>query len=104
MQKKLYKSETDKKVCGVCGGIGEYFNIDPTLVRLLCVLLGLCAGGLIAYIVALIIIPEATADQAGAGANGEAQPTAEATSTEETTPTEEAKASGSDDETTPTLL
>ena len=59
-KKPLYKSTTNKMIDGVCGGIGEYFGIDPTLVRLgfvaLCVLAG---GGLLAYIVALIIIPRA---------------------------------------------
>ena len=42
--KKLYRSRTSKMLCGVCGGIGEYFNIDPTLIRLLFVLFG-CTGG-----------------------------------------------------------
>ena len=45
--KKLYRSSTDKKIAGVCGGLGEYFNIDPTLVRLGAVVLGLCGGGLL---------------------------------------------------------
>ena len=59
MEKKLYKSRTNKKVAGVCGGIGEYFNIDPTLVRLGFVALSFMAGGgLMAYILAAIIIPE----------------------------------------------
>ena len=35
MEKKLYRSNTNKMLCGVCGGIGEYFNIDPTIVRLI---------------------------------------------------------------------
>lgn len=39
MAKKLYKSSTDKKISGVCGGIAEYFDIDPTLVRVIAVLL-----------------------------------------------------------------
>ena len=60
LKKKLYKSDRDKMIGGVCAGIGEYFDIDPTLVRLgfvaLCALAG---GGLLAYIVALIIIPRA---------------------------------------------
>lgn len=56
--KKLCRSYNDRKICGVCGGIGEYFNIDPTLVRLLCVLLGCTSTGLIIYIVAAIIIPD----------------------------------------------
>ena len=57
--KKLYRSSHDKKIAGVCGGIGEYFNVDPTLIRLGAVLLGLCGGGLIAYIIVAIIMPEA---------------------------------------------
>ena len=60
LKRPLYKSNKNKMIDGVCGGIGEYFGIDPTLVRLgfvaLCVLAG---GGLLAYIVALIIIPRA---------------------------------------------
>ena len=59
MQKKLYKSETDKKVCGVCGGIAKYFGIDSTLVRLAAVLLVLFAGGgLLAYIICALVIPD----------------------------------------------
>ena len=59
--KKLYKSNTDKKIAGVCGGIAEYFNIDATLVRLGWVVFSLLGGsGLLAYIIAAIIIPERT--------------------------------------------
>ena len=59
MEKKLYKSRINKKVAGVCGGIGEYFNIDPTLVRLGFVALSfLAGGGLLVYIIAAIIIPD----------------------------------------------
>lgn len=59
--KRLYKSDTNRVICGVCGGIGEYFNIDPTVIRLIWVLLA-CAGGsgLVAYIIAAIIIPNQT--------------------------------------------
>ena len=58
--KKLYKSSTDRKVAGVCGGIAEYLGVDSTLVRLVTVLLMLCAGsGLLAYIAAAVIMPEA---------------------------------------------
>ena len=58
-EKKLYKSSTDKKLAGVCGGIAEYFNIDPTLVRLGWVLFSLLGGsGLLAYIIAAIIMPD----------------------------------------------
>ena len=57
--KKLHKSQTDKKLCGVCAGIAEYFNMDPTLVRLLWVLFTLAGGaGLLCYIVAALIMPE----------------------------------------------
>lgn len=59
-QKKLTKSSADRKLCGVCAGIAEFFAIDPTLVRLLWVILTLCAGsGIIAYLIAAIIMPEA---------------------------------------------
>ncbi len=59
-EKKLYKSNKNKMIDGVCGGIGEYFGIDPTLVRLAAVVLCVFGGGgLIAYIAALIIIPRA---------------------------------------------
>ena len=58
-EKKLYKSSTDKKPAGVCGGIAEYFNIDSTLVRLGWVLFSLLGGsGLLAYIIAAIIMPD----------------------------------------------
>ena len=58
MKKKLYKSQTNKKLCGVCGGVAEYFDIDPTLVRLAWVAFTLLGGsGIIAYIIAAIVIP-----------------------------------------------
>ena len=58
-EKKLYKSSTDKKLAGVCGGIAEYFNIDSTLVRLGWVVFSLLGGsGLVAYIIAAIIMPD----------------------------------------------
>ena len=59
MEKKLYRSAKDKKVAGVCGGLAEYLNMDVTVVRLICALLVLCAGGgLLAYIICALIIPE----------------------------------------------
>lgn len=59
MKKKLYKIEQGKKLSGVCGGIAEYFDIDPTLVRLLWILFTACAGsGIIAYIIAAIVMPK----------------------------------------------
>ncbi|MCF2665169.1 PspC domain-containing protein [Oscillibacter valericigenes] len=59
MNKRLYKSRNDKMLGGVCGGIAEYFDIDPTLVRLGWVLFCALGGsGILAYIVAAIVIPE----------------------------------------------
>lgn len=59
MNKRLYKSRDNRVLCGVCGGIGEYFNIDPVIVRIVLVIL-CCVGfsGVIAYILAAIIMPE----------------------------------------------
>ncbi|MDD3168234.1 MAG: PspC domain-containing protein [Eubacteriales bacterium] len=58
MEKKLYKSSNDKVLAGVCGGIGEYFAVDTVIIRLLWVVFTLMGGaGLIAYIIAAIIIP-----------------------------------------------
>ncbi len=57
--KKLYRSRMDRKIAGVCGGLAEYFGIDPTLVRLLFVLGLIFVGGtLLAYIILAIVIPE----------------------------------------------
>lgn len=61
MEKKLYLSETDKKVAGVCGGIAEYFNIDATLVRLILVILTIFSagiGGILVYLIAAMVIPK----------------------------------------------
>lgn len=61
MQKKLYRSKTNRVIAGVCGGIGEYFEIDPVLVRLVWLIFFFAGGsGVIAYIIAMIIIPEET--------------------------------------------
>lgn len=56
-EKKLYRSETNKMICGVCGGIAEYIHIDPTILRLIVALIGLTGTGVVAYIIAAIIIP-----------------------------------------------
>ena len=64
MKKKLYRSTENRVIAGVCGGIAEYFDIDPTLVRLAWVLFCvLCGSGLLAYIIAAIIIPEGPAGE-----------------------------------------
>ena len=58
--KRLYRSTQNKVLAGVCGGIAEYFNIDPVIVRLIAVVLSLpgLVTGLIVYIIAAIIIPK----------------------------------------------
>ena len=59
--KKLYRNTENKMLAGVCSGIADYFDIDPTLVRLGWVLFSLLGGsGLLAYLIAAIIIPERT--------------------------------------------
>ena len=61
MNKKLYKSITNRMLAGVCGGIAEYFNLDPTVVRLAWVAFCALGGsGILAYILAAIIIPDAS--------------------------------------------
>lgn len=58
MNKRLYKSNQNKMIAGVCGGIAEYFDADPTLVRLAWVLFCCIGGsGLLAYLIAAVIIP-----------------------------------------------
>ena len=58
MKKKLCRSVTDKKLGGVCGGIAEYLDVDPTLIRLAWVLCTLFVGaGILAYIIALLVMP-----------------------------------------------
>lgn len=56
--RKLYKSRTQRMLCGVCGGIAEYFNADVTIIRLLAVLLGFTGSAILIYIVAAVIIPD----------------------------------------------
>ena len=57
MEKKLYRS-TNKKIFGVCGGIAEYLDVDPTIVRLITVLAFFAGGiGFFAYLIAALIIP-----------------------------------------------
>ena len=53
--RRLYRSRTNRWIAGVCGGIGEYFNIDPTIIRILAVVIP--GFGLLAYLICAIIIP-----------------------------------------------
>ena len=58
MEKKLYKSSKNKMIDGVCAGVAEYFNIDPTLVRIGLVLFSVMGGaGILAYVIMMIVMP-----------------------------------------------
>lgn len=64
MNKRLYKSK-DRLVCGVCAGVAEYFNIDPTIVRLIWAILIAAGGtGIVAYIICALVFPERPSDSA----------------------------------------
>ena len=57
-KKKLYRSRTDSMIAGVCGGLGKYFDIDATLIRLVFVVATILGGhGILAYLICLILIP-----------------------------------------------
>lgn len=65
MKKKLYRSKTDKMLCGVLGGLAEYLNVDATLIRILYAALSVFSAGfpgLVLYIICAIVIPEAPFD------------------------------------------
>jgi len=61
--KRIFKSIKNRMICGVCGGVAEYFNIDPSLVRLGWILVTCFTGGagLVAYIITAIVLPEEAA-------------------------------------------
>ena len=56
--KKLYRSRKNRVIAGIAGGLGEYFNVDPILIRLILIMTIFIGGGLLAYIIAWIVIPE----------------------------------------------
>ncbi len=59
MSKKLYRSTSNKQLAGVCAGLGKYLNVDPTVIRVLWVIISLFGfAGVIAYIACVLIIPE----------------------------------------------
>ena len=58
MEKKLYRNTANKMIAGVCAGIAEYANIDPTVVRVIWALIALSGAGLLAYLICALIIPE----------------------------------------------
>ena len=57
MEKRLYRIQEGAKLAGVCGGLAEYLNIDPTVIRLIWALVALGGGGILAYIVAALVMP-----------------------------------------------
>ncbi|HLF19808.1 MAG TPA: PspC domain-containing protein [Bacteroidota bacterium] len=60
--KRLYRSEHNKRIAGICGGIGEYLDVDPTIVRLIAVVVGIGTGifpFLLGYFIAWLIVPQA---------------------------------------------
>lgn len=65
MKKKLYKSNSDAKLDGVCAGIAEYFDVDPTVIRIGWVIFSLCGGsGILAYLICAIVMPRNPSDYA----------------------------------------
>ena len=60
MNRKLTRSASNRMVCGVCAGVGEYFQVDPTVIRLLWAILAFCGvgSGILVYIIAAVIMPE----------------------------------------------
>ncbi|MBN1535663.1 MAG: PspC domain-containing protein [Anaerolineales bacterium] len=87
--RRLYRSRKERMLMGVCGGLGEYFRIDPTLVRLAFVIATLLGGpGLIAYIVLMIVVPEESEQIVEAAAvdveSAEEEPVVDAKPDEET--------------------
>ena len=58
--KKLMRSRNNRMLCGVCGGIGDYFTVDPTIIRIIWVIgeIASCGTALLAYVIAAVIIPE----------------------------------------------
>ncbi|MBN4076273.1 PspC domain-containing protein [Gemmatimonas aurantiaca] len=58
VQKRLYRSRDDRMIAGICGGLGDYLNVDPTIVRLVTVVFGLMLGlPILAYLIGWIVIP-----------------------------------------------
>lgn len=72
MERKLVRSQTNSRIAGVCGGLGEYLDVDPTLIRLIFILLVIYAGhGVLLYFVLWLLMPlKETAVQAPANAEG----------------------------------
>jgi phage shock protein C len=81
--KRLYRSRTDRKIAGIFGGLGELYEVDPNLLRLLAVLVFLISGFfpvLVTYVVAWIIIPEGKPENVTVSGSGEVSPAKKRTS------------------------
>ncbi len=77
--KRLYRSRDERMISGVCGGIAKYFNVDPTVIRLLFVIFAFAGGpGLLAYIVLAIVVPEEPVGERTSSAPSSAGPQATA--------------------------
>jgi phage shock protein PspC (stress-responsive transcriptional regulator) len=75
--KRLYRSRTETRIAGLCGGMGVYFQVDPVIVRLVCVLGTVATGfapGIITYLVAWLIVPEEPAPAPAAAPAADVQP------------------------------
>jgi phage shock protein C len=68
MSRRLYRSRTESVIGGVCGGVAEYLDVDPSIVRILWAILGLVTGGIfvVLYVVMWIVVPEAPGAESGA--------------------------------------
>ncbi|HKJ27995.1 MAG TPA: PspC domain-containing protein [Anaerolineales bacterium] len=76
--RRLYRSRSDRMISGVAGGLGDYLNIDPTIVRLLFVVFALAGGpGLLVYLVMLLIVPEEPLEGSSTTVDVEVEETAE---------------------------
>ena len=74
-KKKLIRSRSESMIAGVCGGLGDYFGIDPTVVRLVFVLLALLGGhGVLIYLILSIVVPREQAENAAQASRATAQP------------------------------
>ena len=62
MDKKLYRNSQNRIIAGVCAGLAEYLNIDPTIVRVIWALVSISGAGLLAYLICALIIPEKPSD------------------------------------------
>ncbi len=81
--KRLYRSRTDRMLAGVCGGIGQYLNIDPTLIRLAFLFLAIWGGGgVLAYLIAWIVIPEEPLPAGDTGTTETPPPSSESSTVE----------------------